>query len=234
MCALDATRIVATWELGRPRHPLDRALLLFALAEPEADPDALADRPLSARNAALLRLRQTQHGNLLDAWRDCPHCGARLEFRLDLATLLADYTPAPARVDLDGLAVRPPTSRDLALITRQPDPEQAALALLKRCLLTAPEGPPPDLAARLPQLEATLEAADPLSALVLDFHCEVCGQRWADALDIPALLWEEIEAGARRLLDQVHLLAGAYGWREGDILALSDARRAAYIERVLA
>jgi hypothetical protein len=36
------------------------------------------------------------------------------------------------------------------------------------------------------------------------------------------------------LLDEVHVLARAYGWNEREILGLSAARRAAYLERALA
>jgi hypothetical protein len=32
----------------------------------------------------------------------------------------------------------------------------------------------------------------------------------------------------------VHLLAGAYGWSEGQVLAMTPARRALYKQRVLA
>jgi hypothetical protein len=34
------------------------------------------------------------------------------------------------------------------------------------------------------------------------------------------------------LLTEVHRLAQAYGWREAEILALSEARRHAYLELV--
>jgi hypothetical protein len=35
-------------------------------------------------------------------------------------------------------------------------------------------------------------------------------------------------------MHDIHTLALAYGWNEHDILELSDVRRAAYIDRVLA
>ncbi len=55
---MDAQSLLACWEHGRRRHPLDRALLLFAAAEPHVDPATLADRTLGERNAALLHLRR--------------------------------------------------------------------------------------------------------------------------------------------------------------------------------
>jgi hypothetical protein len=37
---------------------------------------------------------------------------------------------------------------------------------------------------------------------------------------------------AKAYLNEVHMLAWAYGWREADILAMSSARRQFYLERV--
>jgi hypothetical protein len=47
-----------------------------------------------------------------------------------------------------------------------------------------------------------------------------------------AFLWAEIEARARRLLREVHILATAYGWTEAEVLSLGENRRARYVERV--
>jgi hypothetical protein len=41
-----------------------------------------------------------------------------------------------------------------------------------------------------------------------------------------------VAARAQRLLMEVHLLARAYSWRESDILAMSPARRNAYLQQV--
>jgi len=35
------------------------------------------------------------------------------------------------------------------------------------------------------------------------------------------------------LLDDIHLLASAYGWTEDEVLRLSPMRREAYVRRVL-
>ena len=44
MQPLPAETLLRVWEQARSRHPLDRGLLLFSLAEPESLPDSLADR----------------------------------------------------------------------------------------------------------------------------------------------------------------------------------------------
>jgi hypothetical protein len=45
-------------------------------------------------------------------------------------------------------------------------------------------------------------------------------------------LWAEVHSWALRTLHEVNVLASAYGWRESDILALSQWRRQAYLEMV--
>jgi hypothetical protein len=49
---------------------------------------------------------------------------------------------------------------------------------------------------------------------------------------VAALLWVEVEAGAIALVQDVHLLAAAYGWSEAEVLGLGPARRRAYLELV--
>ena len=64
--------------------------------------------------------------------------------------------------------------------------------------------------------------------------CIACGETWTDRLDVVGYVWEEITERARRLLDDVHGLAAHYGWSEREILAMSGARRDAYLRRCFA
>ena len=232
MQALSADRLLRAWELGRDRHPIDRGLLLHALAEPDADPDALADQPLGQRNRALFALRAATFGRQLPAWLDCPACGERLELSLDTASFDTLAPPAEGPVEVAGLRLRLPTSRDLAALAGDTSADGAALRLLEHCLITAPGAPTPALAPLLDAASEALEQADPWADLLFASTCGACGHAWDVRLDIAAFLWEELDAHAQRLLDEVHLLASAYGWPEADILALSAPRRAAYLQRV--
>ena len=78
MQPLSAHTLVAAWEEGRNRHPIDRALMLRALSKPGADPATLADEPLGQCNAALLEAHSTTFGPLLRAhlWRQAAPCTA--------------------------------------------------------------------------------------------------------------------------------------------------------------
>lgn len=233
MPALSAAQLLSVWEHGARRHPLDRALLLFAVAEPGLAPDALADAPLGACNAALMRLRRDCFGAAIPAWTDCPACGERMSFELDLAQL-PGMTPVPDVVEVEGHRFRCPGARQLGALADCPDADEAARRLLLSCIADEAQAPADN--AMLDQLlvhaEHAIEAADPWADLAVDYQCPACGHAGEAAFDIASYLWEEIEAHASRLLDEVHLLASSYGWREDEILALGDLRRAAYLARV--
>jgi hypothetical protein len=230
---MDPHALLRCWERGRRRHALDRALLLHAAAVPDADPETLADRPIGERNAALLRLRRALFGDDLASCVECPACCERLEFSLSAGALLERAPADPAYAWIDGVRVRMPTTRDLVSITGERDDAAAARALLARLVdgTSIDAGSDAALAARVTH---ALDEADPCLDISIDMACPACAHAWSAAFDVAGFVWEEIDARARRLLDEVHVLAGAYGWTEAEILGLSDVRRGAYLERTLA
>ena len=86
--------------------------------------------------------------------------------------------------------------------------------------------------ALISELESRMKALDPAANIRLGMRCTDCGHVWDAVLDIGTCLWDEICSRARQLLESVHRLAGAYGWPEAAILALSPARRAAYLNMI--
>ncbi len=216
------------------RHPIDRALLLYSLARPDTPPDALADAPLGTRNAALLDLCHESFGQRLVAWMDCPACGERLEFELDPE----QFPPVPDNItnpiDIAGYCFHRPTSRHLARLTNLADAETAAQHLLRDCAESPDELPQDEyaLAVLLDTVDTAMDDADPWATLSLSILCPACDHEDNAPFDIADYLWEEIESHARRLLDDIHILAQAYGWTEDEILSLSGERRAAYLARV--
>ncbi len=220
------------WERGARRHPLDRALLLLASVHPDHALLDLADVSIGQRDQALIAWRSAVFGSVMPGYVDCPACQTRLEFALDGAVLRSQAHDTPLRVD--DLVLRRPTSRDVAEALKKADPQQAAYLLAQRCCI-GNEGELPTLsAAQLDKIETTLADADSAADIVLNFCCEQCGNSWQSTFDISDYFWREIEARAATLLIDIDTLAQAYGWSEHEILALSDARRSAYIDRVLA
>jgi hypothetical protein len=75
------------------------------------------------------------------------------------------------------------------------------------------------------------DAEDPAEILI-DMRCPACACSWQIEFDIASYFYSELTALARRLLEEVHILASAYGWSERDILTMPPGRRRFYLERV--
>jgi hypothetical protein len=225
----DDRELLAFWELGLNRHPVDRALTLGSWARPDLPADRLPELPLGSLNTALLRLRETWFGPEVQAVADCPECGARNELSLHTGELLSVCPEGDerGRLEAGGMSFRVPNSRDLAAVAFEPDTDRAALALLARCLVGDASG---DLGALVGEVEAGLEELDSAADFEIELRCEACGAGWADSLEVAGLLWDEVDARARLLLRQIHVLAAGYGWTESEILSLSARRRALYAE----
>jgi hypothetical protein len=82
------------------------------------------------------------------------------------------------------------------------------------------------------KIEQRMAEADSGATIELAISCDRCGHGWSVLFDIAHYVWEEIEAHAKRLLREVHALARAYAWSEHEILAMTDSRRALYLEMV--
>jgi hypothetical protein len=234
MASFSPARLLSVWEHGAHRHPIDRALLLFAVAAPHLPPEQLPDTPIGARNAALMALRRECLGAQLASWLDCAACGVRLEFTLGPGDLPPDPNEGRGTLDIRGYRFTRPTSRHLARAADAGDPETAARLLLEACA-DAPDTLPQDDEAFRELLAAAgeaFDAADPWADLAITLRCPACGHTQQASFDIATYFWEELDSRARGLLDDVHTLAAAYGWTEADILSLSDARRSAYLARV--
>jgi hypothetical protein len=237
--ALAAAELLTVWERGRALHPTDRALLLVHATCELAD-DRLAALSVGQRDAHLLAARAALFGERLDGWAACPRCGERLEFSLRVSDLQPDGAPAagePILVEAEGVCVtvRPPDSRDLAAIASAGTLDAARQLLLRRCV-TVQDNSDRDVAhlppALLARISETLSQREAQADVTLAMRCVACAHAWQLLFDIGSFLWSEIEASAGRLLGEVDALARAYGWHEADILAMSGARRAAYLGMV--
>jgi hypothetical protein len=234
MRALSDTDLFRVWESGYRLHPLDRALLALGAALPETPYERLADWPLGRRNKALLDLRCACFGSRMQAWAACGGCGEKLEIDIDAGVIAGAGAPYSDdmrdTVAVNGKSFRLPTSRDLA-DAAQAAGGGAAARILDRCRIAADD----DDTWSDNEIEAIGErmaVADPLAEISLQLDCPACGRRWQESFDIASFIWEEIEAQVRQLILAVHTLASAYGWSEAEILALSQHRRALYLDMV--
>jgi hypothetical protein len=243
MRTLTARRALDAWERGQRTEPQGRTLALLSAVLPEVEPQRLARLPLGQRDALLLRLRERTLGRIVKGLVLCPKCNCRLEFPFDLRTY--DATAALAcrhgeqTLAAGGYEVRfrLPDSEDLNAMALAPEVEIARGLLISRCVLAAAKEGSPISPMALPEevleeLGRRMEELDPLSFLPLHLDCPRCSHQWMALLDVGHLLWQEISVAAERLLRDVHTLASAYGWSEGEILAMSDARRRFYLTQI--
>ncbi|MFC8700893.1 hypothetical protein ACFUIV_01870 [Streptomyces anulatus] len=254
---LTEARLLDIWETGNGRKPPARVLLLAAAGaglpetgpdgtgqpDPRSDLQTVADRTLAALNGLLLDLRERCFGTALPCAADCPHCAEQLDVSLTTAELRPPGdrvappggAPATGRVHVDGHEVtyRALTGGDLLAV--DPDAPGARRTLLGRCVLgavpPAPDGPSD---AVLEAVAERLGALDPGADTAVALTCPYCRHSWTAALDLGGYLWAEVEAYARRLLHEVHVLARAYGWTEADVLGASPVRRQYYLEAATA
>jgi len=235
--SLSSQKLLDVWEAGRQQHELDRALTLLAAAHPELRRDELADLTIGERDMQLLRLRMVMFGGSACGSSECPHCGERVEFSLDTRTLAdAREFAKPAReIEVNGTSVRfrLPTSRDLAEVATASDQSRSVRRLIDRCVIEPrlPEELSDDVVEALSQAMAK---AEPQAEIIISLGCPNCGKHWELIFDVAHFFWNEIAAQAQRLVYEIDALARAYGWTEGEILALPVQRRRTYLEMLAA
>jgi hypothetical protein len=239
MRALSAQEMLAVWERGMDRLPLERALALLEAACPESEPQALAALSIGRRDARLFTLREWAFGPRLTGCSACRNCGETLEVDLQVADLRQDADkdgPGATTFSIQGyeLALRPVNSLDLVACMNA-GAGQASRVLFARCLVAANSATAEITAGQIPDdvAELALEKAgkaDPQAEMEIVLSCAACGQQSAESFDIVSFFWNEIDVWARRILREIHVLASAYGWRESEILELSPLRRQFYLD----
>jgi hypothetical protein len=229
---LSDAELLAVWDIGSARAPIDRALLLlWAAGDREGD---LASIPLAERDRRLLRLRAASFGDRMDCLAACPSCEASVEVTTsaeELAAALPEASAAELRIGPHHVALRSLDSADLAAAGSCADLAEAEALLFERSLAgTLPDLGPMERRRLAEAVAARVEAAE----LALAMECPVCGNAWTEVLDVARFVWEEIEAAAQRLMAEIAELARAFHWSEAEVLALGLRRRRAYLALVRA
>jgi hypothetical protein len=243
MLTLSARDLLTLWERGASLHPIDRALQVLAVALPDRPWRDLARVSLGERDALLLEVRRATLGDRISAQDTCQACGERVDIDLTCSALIGERSSSPHEWLLEHdryrVTLRSITSEDAAAAAMSITVASATRQLLERCVVSAMRDERPVTAADLPDAMVSAVAAsiaehDSRAELVLDLACPACERRWTRVLDVARFVWSELTTRAQQIVADVHTLARAYGWSEGDIIAMSDARRAAYLQLVTA
>jgi hypothetical protein len=236
MASFDAEDFLLVRDLTAGQDAVERAATLLGVAWPESRAEELRALALGRRNVQLLELRERLFGRQLEAFADCPNCDESLEFVLSTDALRAMSTnePAPAELLLEteygALRFRLIDSGDLSAASQCASVAEARALLVERCVIEASGELSEGVIERLAEAMA---ANDPLAETLIDLTCPACKETWQIAFDIATFLDSEIDAAARALLREVHMLARAYGWSEAEILSLPPRRRRDYLELLL-
>lgn len=240
MRGLRSADLLRAWNQGDERHELDRALVLLRLGLPERDYAWLSSLSIGRRDALLLQLRGATFGRRIVFVVLCPRCGEKLEDEtsVDEVSLSDPWLTPPEEFHASAgrwdLTFRLVDSRDLAAVAPLSD-EAAPRALAERCVLSARlDGREVSAGAldadALAALSSGVAEHDPQSELEFGMNCPACRHAWPVTFDIATLFWQEVVNRAKLVLADVAELAARYGWSEEQVLALSPARRAFYLE----
>jgi hypothetical protein len=236
-----APDLLKVWEDSQTVHPLDKALNLLCAAFPDTARERLAELSIGERDAYLLKLRVLTFGSKLNCFAECPACEEQLEFvvQIEDLLLLSESNEKEHEFEMDGIFVqyRMPNSLDLAEVGNCEDLDTARSLLVQRCIVQVTRDGSSENWSELPALIKTklaehMAKQEPQADIELTLNCPACAHNWQTVFDIVSYFWTEINAEARRLLYDIHILALAYGWRESDILAMSETRRLFYLGMV--
>jgi hypothetical protein len=244
MRRLSEADLLNVWERGQGQTWSGRALTILKAICPGETSEALSGLTIGRRDERLMALHRDFFGRILVGQVICPQCQEQLEVSADLTEMLPQAQSEAVeqhRVQHEhyDIRFRVPTSADLDVVTEGEEPSTATHKMLERCLSSVKyhdeDLPIERLSPEIVRIVIDKMAeADPLGDVQLDVACAGCAHRWQTPLDIMRFLWAEIQAKAMQLLNDVHALAAAYGWSEGDIIAMSPVRRERYLERVSA
>jgi len=134
-----AEAILQIWERGRREHPVDRALTILAVLSGRPRRE-LAAISVERRDSLLLQWRSRLFGDSLAGYAACPQCGCGVDVSLTPVGLAEPEERFVVKVCGHPLAVRLPTSLDLAAITGCESVEAASRMLVSLCVEDSPAG----------------------------------------------------------------------------------------------
>ncbi len=254
VCAcLTDNEVLNLRESGLHRSTVEQALMILSVAYPDMTWQQLAALSIGERDARLLAIRESTFGSMLDVFTICPSCQQELELSLTTTNLrfpVADGMQDAGHrfsTEIGELTVqyRLADSTDLEAVAACKDIDAARRLLLDRCVLEIQDSAGEQkqaIAQRekaytpvfVTALAAQMTERDPQAEVLLNLQCAEFKHEWQPLFDIATFFWTELEAHAKRLLNEIYILARTYHWREQDILALSPLRRRWYLEMATA
>lgn len=197
---------------------VDAVRLVDRLLEPVpgavAGPGDALHLTVPERDRVLLEVHRQTFGDRVVGTAVCARCASRFDLDFPLEALGSGPLARSARLP-GGQEVRVPTGADEIATA---DAEDPATALLERCA-------PPGVNVEPSAVSEALERAAPTLDLDADAPCPECGAVNVVQFSMQRHLLDALVRERRRLLEEVHLLATAYGWSWTEILEISRNER---------
>lgn len=231
MNRLSASELLNLWERSYGQPPWQRAISFVLSGSPQFIDLDVMSFPIGFRDRHVARLRADHFGNRVLSSAECPQCRAPVEFEvhLDQCFKLTESRYQPVATDAltgSGFGLRPLTTEDIiSQFVSTTAPEN----LVRRCLIDPSKATVALTAAEIDRLALSLEELDPESRIEFALSCPECQHSWSSLFDIVSVFWFELNTWARRVMQEVHVLASRYGWSEAEILQLTAWRRAVYL-----
>ena len=244
MRPLVAFELLNVWESGFNQTLIQKTLNLLSVACPELELDTLASLSIGERDARLLLLREWMFGTRLKNMASCPECSGPAEWECDIADIRVQHIQhdAPSkelRLEQDEFSIRfrLPNSLDMLSVIAEGSEQANPAKLLASCIIEAQADGKDCSVVDLPEkvihaLSLRMETEDPQADVRMVLNCPYCSHQWEVNFDIMSYFWMEIDSWAKRLVQDIHILAREYGWSEQDILDMSAVRRQIYLGMV--
>lgn len=242
MYQVSYTELLNIWEDFSSLTSFERINKLLLSAVHGLTQDSLMKLTVGERNFHLFNLRKILFGKKIDCLTNCSQCEEKIEFSINTDMFktkqLTDEQMA-IRIGKNEFRFRLINCGDLMLAAKEDDLDSAEKLLIKQCI-EAVNGQYNRIAINelpselIKQLAEYIQHADPNADILINLSCPNCQATWKSEFNIADFLWNELVIYVKKLLNEVAILAHAYGWSESEILALSNKRRTYYLERVSA
>ena len=215
--ALSDARLIALFDAVERLPPVAQAQRLAAAVLPK-DADVMS-LTLGDRDRLLWAFKASRFGRRAVAHFECEACAEAVSFAIPNGFEVPDAVTDKAMVRHDDRDwhLRPPRLSDV-----QTGQFETAICA---------DAPWEDATFRAAAAQA-LDDADPGMDVVFEVACADCGHVNPRGLDVAAFVMSDLNSLAARIFADVAILARAFGWSEADVLQLSPARRARYVEMV--
>ena len=187
------------------------------------------------RDCVLAALYTRLYGPRIDTSITCQRCEALFDLDFMLHDLMDGLAPQESLLNVDDhtfvlrhdIRFRLPTGNDECAVFGLP-PEQAEAGLLERSVVGC-AGLDADTSA---QVQNAMHAMAPVVNVDLDAKCPECAHQQSVQFDLQRYLLAALMNDRAQLVQEIHLLASAYGWSLTEILNLTRSQRRAFVALV--